>query len=180
MGRENQRGYKKGQQKSVIVFDDLLKLENKLENLPKLVARDMQSIYFPKAANIVQQKYQDTIPVAEEFDLARQSKKHKQKWGHVPPLYSTVIFVIRRYGTYNLGAFIGPEYPDGNKLHFDYHGTKDRTMSFWAKKGEANYRKRIKKKRQLAVEVFDAVRGPVNNIISNGIAKSIKIHMEAK
>ena len=133
----------------------------KVELLPRQIAAQLRKTAIPKAANELRRVFYANVPMGNDEDRALQSRSHKAKWAGVPDVVASIDFAIRPWDRVNTSVFVGPELTDrggkspGNKMFFDYMGTTDRMMSFWAKEGSKNYRKRRKTKIWIAKMIND-------------------------
>jgi len=136
-----------------------------VEATPRKIAAHLRKTAIPQASQMLTQAWLAEVPVADPRDLAKQSKKHKQAWAGVPPVYSSIDTNVRHWDRVNSSFWVGPALMNldgkspGNKLFFDYMGTTNRSMSFWSgpSGGSKRYRARVKTKHWIARKINDTM-----------------------
>lgn len=163
---------------------EINKAIEKVEGMPRSIAAHLRKTAIPRAAQMLTTAWYAEVPMGNDADRAKQSRSHKAKWAGVPDVVSSINHNVRHWDRVNSSVWVGPEYMDqndrspGNKLFFDYMGTTDRMMSFWARRGEPNYRVRRKTKDWVAKRINDTVTPSVISMmmteLQNGFAASMK------
>lgn len=154
----------------------------KVESTPRAIAAHLRKTAIPKASAMLTDAWRSEVPVADPDDLAKQSKKHKQAWAKVPPVYSSIDTNVRHWDRVNSSFWVGPRLMDtdgkspGNKLFFDYMGTTDRMMSFWSgpSGGPKRYRARRKTKDWIAKRINDTVTPSVVSMMIDELQKGFQ------
>lgn len=136
-----------------------------VESTPRKIAAHLRKTAIPKASAMLTSAWRAEAPVAKPSHLAKQSKKHKQEWAGVPPVYDAIDTNVRHWDRVNSSVWVGPALmrrdgkSPGNKLFFDYMGDTDRMMSFWSGEngGPKRYRARQKTKDFIAKRINDTM-----------------------
>jgi len=144
-----------------------------IEKLSPEVSKHVRRTAMPEAVGLTERRMRATSPEGKQKDRDKQSKSHKQKWAGTPKLKDAIGGVIRDYDVSAFTAFVGVEFPWGNKSYFDYHGKKSRQVFAWGKDMQ-----RKKRKRRWMVEVMDNVGPQIIRLFEKAIADGVALHMK--
>jgi len=142
---------------------ELNRMIQKVDSIPRSIAAHLRKKAIPEAVQRLNRAWYALVPVGDPEDKAKQSQRHKQKWGSTPDVKDSINHNIRHWNRTDSSLWVGPELTNrggtspGNKLFFDYMGKRDRMMSFWSDEsgGSKRYRARKKRKRWISKIIND-------------------------
>lgn len=158
----------------------------KVESTPRKIAAHLRKTAIPKASAMLTDAWYSEVPMGNDADRDKQSRKHKAKWAGVPDVVSSINTNVRHWDRVNSSVWVGPELMDttgqspGNKLFFDYMGTTDRMMSFWSgpQGGPKRYRARRKTKDWVAKRINDTATPAVVSMMMSEFERGFQLEFK--
>lgn len=151
--------------KVVMDMTEMNRAIEKVEGMPRRIMAHLRKRAIPRATQMLRDAWYMEVPMGNDADRAKQSRKHKAKWAGVIDVVSSINHHVRDWDRVNSSLWVGPELMNrngtspGNKLFFDYMGTTNRRMSFWSgpEGGPSRYRARTKTKDWVAKRINDTM-----------------------